>query len=429
MSFGGLRPQGLTPVNFGTLVYDSNQGLCWLADANLAGNPLVRAIVPLSPLNPDGVTTPAINPDGTMDYQTALNWVNALNSFNNGNGWLNHHNWQLPTTQRTDTSCSSVHDGGNFGALCRGSALGDLYNVGLLGFGIQYPGSVVPKFNGVVLPFVDLQPGLYWTGSTQGDAGESTFSFNTGDDGANTTNYNFLHVLPMTQDVLGIVAPGGSSCSVLPYVSGPGAGKAVYDSCTGLSWPIDANLPAHNSFGFSANVSLTSNINGMNLTVPMINKDGAVHFDAISYDPGTGVLVACPTVKTPCPPGTDNWVVFMNNSNYAGSSNWMLPRAPDQQRPGDLNTLFTDLGLHPGDIRLEAFGFVGPFWRLQPGFYWTCERDDLTNSQAPCNPNLSPGQVGDPPFAYSFNFDDGFEGTDHQTKHFYVMVYFPVTTP
>jgi hypothetical protein len=26
---------------------------------------------------------------------------------------------------------------------------------------------------------------------------------------------------------------------------------------------------------------------------------------------------------------------------------------------------------------------------------------------------------------YSFNFDDGFEGTDLPNKRFYVMVYFP----
>ncbi len=117
----------------------------------------------------------------------------------------------------------------------------------------------------------------------------------------------------------------------------------------------------------------------------------------------------------------------MNKYNFAGSSNWMLPSAPqpNKQIPGDLDTLFLDLGLQPGDLRLEWFGFVGPFWRLQPGFYWTCERDDLTNSQAPCDPLLSPTPPGSQPFAFSFNFDDGFEGTDHQDKHFYVMVYFP----
>ncbi len=46
-------------------------------------------------LYPDG-TAPVIDPDGTMDYETALNWVNALNLYNNGMGWLNHITWQLP---------------------------------------------------------------------------------------------------------------------------------------------------------------------------------------------------------------------------------------------------------------------------------------------------------------------------------------------
>src|SRR5262249_21134178 len=131
-----------------------------------------------------------------------------------------------------------------------------------------------------------------------------------------------------------------------------------------------------------------------------------------------------------CTPATSGWIVSMNNANYAGSSHWMLPAAGDKQTPGDLDTLFKDLQLQPGDIRLEWQGFVGPFWHLQPGFYWTCERDDKTGSHAPCNPILMPGQDCStkpdcPPQDYSFNFDDGFEGTDHPSKHFYVMVYFP----
>jgi hypothetical protein len=257
---------GLIPVA-GGLVYDSNQKLCWLADANLAGDPLARArLTPfLASTNPDpdndGPTSPAINPDGTMNYETALNWVDALNRYDGGRGWLNHHNWQLPTTQLTDVdfppapagannSCSSQKQG-NFGALCKGSALGNLYNVGLARV---YPGSVVPTFIDLVWPFVKLQPGLYWTSSPQGASAYSTFSFNTGDPGANTTTFNFLHVLPTTQDVLGSVAVGPPGAIVLPYISGPGAGKAVYDTNTGLSWPTDANLAATNNFGFTATV-------------------------------------------------------------------------------------------------------------------------------------------------------------------------------
>src|ERR1700690_473204 len=66
---GGTTTNGLTPEDFGAIVYDSDQGVCWLADANLAANPLVRAYLGVS----------GINPDGTMDYPTAVKWVGALN--------------------------------------------------------------------------------------------------------------------------------------------------------------------------------------------------------------------------------------------------------------------------------------------------------------------------------------------------------------
>ena len=222
------------------MVYDSNMAVCWLADANLAGNPQVRALVKLSAVNPDG-SAPAINPDGTMDYETALNWVDALNGFNGGKGWLNHNNWQLPATAAADTTCTS-HNGGDFGALCSGSAQGNLYNVGL---GRVFPESVTSFLFNIIWPLFNLQPGLFWT-SDSNSSGEVTFSFNTGQQGSNTTKYNYFHVLPMTQSLLGSI-PSGSG--VVPYRSGPGAGRAVYDTVTGTSWTLDANLAAATNFG------------------------------------------------------------------------------------------------------------------------------------------------------------------------------------
>jgi hypothetical protein len=432
--------QGLIPV-VGGLVFDSNQGLCWLADSNLAGSPEARAAIGpfLSPTNPDpdsdGATLPVIYPDGTMDYETALNWVDGLNKYNGGKGWLNHNNWQLPTTQLTDAnvppgtqnSCSSQKQG-NFGALCKGSALGNLYNVGLARV---YPDSVVPRVIDYVWPFINLQPGLYWTSTSQSDEGYSTFSFNTGDSGANTTDFNFLHVLPMTHDVIGTVAFGQAGAVLLPYISGPGAGKAVYDTTTGLSWPINANLAAYNNFGFTATTVLDTtakdpNVNHTSfpMVVPMIDKDGAMHFSAVCN-------LSAATDADRCPPPASGWIVSMNSHAFAGSSHWTLPNIDD------LHALYANMVsqhlIQNGEPRLETWSFVGPFWRLQPGFYWSCERDNLTSSQAPCNPELMPGQLcptapNCPPQAYSFNFDDGFEGTDHLKKHFYVMVYFPAAT-
>ncbi len=341
---------GLTPVSSGSLIYDSNEGLCWLADANLAGHPEVRAAVTLSPANPDG-TTPFINPDGTMDYETALNWVSALNSFNGGKGWLNHSNWQLPSNPASGTTCTSINVD-NFAAECTGSAMGNLYKVGLAQ---TYPDSVVPYFLNWVWPFFNLQPGLYWTS----DPGPQTFSFNSGLHGSNTTKYNFLHVLPMTTAVLGPLPPGKG---VQPYLSGPGAGRAVYDSNTGISWTLNANLPAFYNFGFRATTTITSDVNPSVLTLPMINKDGAVYFSAI--DPANT---------------KSGWIVSMNNSKYAGTSTWALPSLKN------MNDLYSDMVISAGDTRLAWPFFVGPHWRLQPGFYWGCVRQTKTGPNGPCD--------------------------------------------
>jgi hypothetical protein len=330
-----------------------------------------------------------------MDYETALNWVNALNSYNNGAGWLNHNNWQLPANPESDTTCSSQKFV-NFGALCTGSAMGNLYNLGLAR---AYPDSVVPRFLTFVWPFFNLQPGLYWT-SDSGGGGEVTLSFNTGLRGENTTKYNFFHVLPMTRAVLG---PPPAGTGVLPYVSGPGAGKAVYDTVTGISWTLNANLPALNNFGVTGTITLTSDIDQSVLTVPLIDKDGAVHFSAL--DPANM---------------SSGWIVSMNDSNYAGSNTWALPGI------ADLRQLYDDMSISAGDTRLEWPFSVGPFWRLQPGFYWGCVRADNTGSNGPCDYSQdAPTPPGSVPFEWSFNFDDGFEGTDLSDKQFYVMVYYP----
>jgi len=373
----------LTPVEGGLLVYDATQGLCWLADADLAGDPGVRALVTLSATNADG-STPVINPDGTMDYETALNWVDALNRFEHGNGWLGHHNWQLPSNPSSDPTCSH-----NFGILCTGSALGNLYAVGLAR---TYPNTLVPGFVDFAFPFLNLHPGLYWT-STQGMDGQKTFSFNTGAHGENTIAYNFFHVLPVTTAVLGPV-PTGSG--VLPYLRGPGAGRAVYDTKTHLSWTLDANLPAWSNFGDTTTLTLDAG-QGRMLNVSQVNRDGTVHF--------TGVDTA----------STTGWIVSLNNSGFAGTNTWRLPAMED------LDTLYAHLNLEAGDPRLEWPFPTGPFAHAQPGFYWACVRADNTGANGRCDlSQTAPGGL-----EWSFNFDDGFEGTDLISKQFYVMVYFP----
>ena len=377
---------GLIPADWGLIIYDENQGVCWLANGNLAGDPFVRAAMAVA----------GINPDGTMNYATALLWVDAMNSFDHGHGVLGHNNWQLPTTPLFDsTSCSSSNNG-TFGLLCSGSGLGNLYNVGL---NVRMPNSVAPDFTNAVGHLRNLQPGLYWTADSAAinADGQVTFSFNTGVNGSNTTTYNYLHVLPVTHEMLGTSASGSG---VVPYISGEGAGIAVYDTNTELSWPVDANLPASERFGVKGNTSMGPTVSGDYLTAPLIDADGTMLFSTIESSTG--------------------WLTNMNASTYAGSDKWKLPTL------AEISALYKDLNVAVGDTRLETHTLNGLFYNLQPGFYWSCERDQTGNSQSPCDPNLYPSISPDGTILeYSFNFDNGFEGTDFNTKEFYVMVYYP----
>jgi hypothetical protein len=370
------------PLNVQT-IYDPNQQVYWLADANLAGNATLRAQL--------GVT--GINPNGTMNYQTALKWVNALNAYDRGKGYLGHNNWQLPVTPSTDATCAVAQgsDGNSFGPSCMGSALGSLYSVFL---GHTYPESVVSNFTNTVAPFHNLQPALYWSATDSGVAGQATFSFNIGIAFANTVKYNFMHVLPMRHGVIEATMPTGSG-TLVPYSSGSAAGKAIYDKHTQITWILDANLAASSRFGISGTTTIQS-ANGV-LTVPLINNNGAMLFA---------------TTKT--------WLRAMNNSSYAGASDWDMPTL------SDLQTLHGNLRLQAGDPRMTKQGSVGPFTNLQPFFYWACMRDQDGSNQSPCNGK----PAGDGPkkganMEWAFNFSSGFQGTDQSNKWFYVIVYYP----
>jgi hypothetical protein len=75
-----LSPDGVT-------VYDSVNNISWLADANLPatnrfGLPVCTA----------SGTQPCVNASGSMNYQAAAAWVQAMNAAN----YLGHTNWATP---------------------------------------------------------------------------------------------------------------------------------------------------------------------------------------------------------------------------------------------------------------------------------------------------------------------------------------------
>jgi hypothetical protein len=136
---------GAVSAGQATIVYDPNQGVCWLANANLAADPNMQTSLGVS----------GINPNGSMDYAAAEKWVAALNAYNNGSGYLGHNNWQLPVAPLVDRTCGDIGtNGGSFGPGCSGSAFGNLYSVGLKQ---AFPASVASTFAATVGPMRNLK--------------------------------------------------------------------------------------------------------------------------------------------------------------------------------------------------------------------------------------------------------------------------------
>ena len=377
---------GSTPVPQAPIVYDPNQSVCWLANADLAGDPAMRTAL--------GVT--GIFSNGSMDHPTAQKWVAALNAYNNGAGYLGHNDWQLPAAPLVDATCANTGpDGASFGPLCTVSALSHLYSAGLK---LTFPASAVPGFGATVSPLHNLKSSYYWALQNDGgpsgsdNGGQEVLSFSAGIQGGVTTQDNYFYTLPMIPGALGIppsCSSGGPT--VVPYTAGPAAGSAVYDCNTKYTWAADGNMAASNVYGISGNVSIPAT-QSRTITAPKI-INGAMLFDTATQ-----------------------WMQALNSAKYLGSSSWQIPASA-----AVLKDLFTDLGLSPGDSRFMANGATGPFQNLQPFYYWGCQRDQAGTSQSPCT-GYAPSDL-----QWSFNFDSGFQPTSALVQHFFVMVYYPVT--
>lgn len=142
------------------LVYDEKLDVTWLQDANLAASKSF------------GVS--GIEEDGSMTWQTAREWIAALNAAN----YLGFDNWRLPTLEQPDPTCKrqQEHDGypdQGLGHECTGSEMGHLHNVH--GVTAESPGH-----------FVNLQPASYWYGAEFAPNPEDAwyFVFATGYQGA-----------------------------------------------------------------------------------------------------------------------------------------------------------------------------------------------------------------------------------------------------
>jgi hypothetical protein len=367
----------------GTAVYDTVNGISWLADANLAASN--RFGLPVC--NASGSQT-CVNASGSMSYQAAKAWVAGMNAAN----YLGHANWQLPTTPIVDGGCGFIGPQNNsFGFECSAGALGSLYYNAL---GLKAPNTAVPIPNNAAGPFSNFQPYLYWSQTSVNGTGYGTFSFNTGFHGSNTVP-NYLYVLPMIQGkISGTPTATGNRLQVNP------GGQSVYDPVINVTWLADANVAAKNTFGLLPCIDQGS-------PKICVNQDGAMNWNS-----------------------AHQFISNMNTYNgtgYLGQSNWQLPPMDPNcgvtyvcASNGDpFGALFYDqLALSPGAPVVATPNFaVGPFKHVQPYLYWSCQGATIQDACQADGPATG--------FEWSFSFGNGFLGTDVLKNEFYVMAYFP----
>ena len=368
----------LIPSADGMTVYDTVAHVTWLAKANFAAEQWF------------GIQ--GINLNGSMSYTTAVAWVSAMNAYDSGAGYLGHHDWTLPTTPLIDSTCALTGPNGNFGFGCTNSALGSLY----LELGFQFPDTTVPIPANTVGPFINFQPYLYWSDTSNGRGTNSngyfTFSFNSGWQGGNL-DAHYMYALPM---IMGQVAATYHAAGV-GTLQVSDDGKLVYDPDAIVTWLANANLAASKSFG----AQCTKNDGTL-----CINPDGSMSHDT-----------------------AESWVSGMNAAAWLGQTTWQLPPTRDADADCDpdygcdaspMGKLFYDqLGLTAGEsVTATPNIVVGPFTDIQPYLYWTCE--GAPGTRAPC---LAAGPANN--FQYSFSMGNGFEGTDILANDLYVMVYYP----
>jgi hypothetical protein len=367
-----LSPDGAT-------VYDTVNGVNWLANADLAATNRFGL-----PVCPAPGAQPCVGPNGSMNYTSAVAWIQAVNTAN----FLGHNNWQLPTIPPNDANCGKTGPNGqNFGFGCTAGALDSVYNA----LGFQSPNTAVPIPANSAGPFSDIQPYLYWSASTGTSAsiGNATFSFATGWQGANTLP-NFLYLLPtIPGKIPGTPAAAGTGLQVNP------GGQTVYDPMTDITWVANANLAAANAFGLPLCTTPTS-------PALCVAQDGAMTWASATQ-----------------------FLANMNSAAYLGQTNWQAPTI-DSSCPGyncagtsnPMGNLFYDQLRFSSGMSAVSVPDVaeGPFHNLQPYLYWSCLAATVQDACESAGPADN--------FEESYSFGSGFQGTDLLANDLFVTAYY-----
>ena len=405
----------------GETVIDSVNNVVWLADANLASKILPDKMPPDNnfrfglPLCPDPTIVPTVacvNKSGSMNYTSAVAWVQGMNDAN----YLGHSDWQLPTAPLTDHRCSGTGPGPyneGFAFHCKFGALGYLYYTAL---GFHAPDTAVPIPPNQVGPFINFQPNVYWSDSPGGNSNSlsctiANFSFASGAQGGGCGG-DFGDVLPM---IVGDPFQMARIPGAFPLYVNPG-GTSVYDPETDSTWLADANLAKTETFGLPRCKHAPDK-------TPCVAYDGSMNLEsAIAWiaamnnyvDPATGIVVGYlnqknwgfPPLKADCPT-----YGCVGENNPMGNLYTVQLKTPE----GEPVVPVPDIA-------------VGPFHHLQPLPYWSCLADTI---QEPCqsadidSPTNEPSENSE----WGFSFGDGYLGTERLPADHFVTAYFVLATP
>ena len=239
----------------GRLVVDSRLNISWLANADLAATKHFGL-----PMGSNSSSTAInINPDGSMNYPTAVAWINAMNAAD----YLSHDNWRLPNT-------SDDPDSLHAGYYHNQSEMGELYYDE---FGAQAGGTVLSAPNAATKLFQNFQPELYWSETSNASAsdnnGHKTFSFGNGYQGGNY-DADQWYVIPVFDDKPVIVTnnldngPGSLRAAVAAAKPGETiefasslVGETInLDSVMDISEPVDIAGPIAGKLAISGGNSV-----------------------------------------------------------------------------------------------------------------------------------------------------------------------------
>jgi hypothetical protein len=179
----GAAEASLVASDDGETVYDTANDVTWLANANLAQSKTF------------GVR--GINPDGSMGWKVAQDWVAAMNAAN----YLGSNRWSLPATLLPDDTCSQLPKAAAFGYDCVGSQMGRLYYNELQGV----KGSTIElQHDASYGLFRNFQPYLYWSSTLWTRVPNSAFSFSFGNGFQGTNVFvNAMYALPIAPGKVG----------------------------------------------------------------------------------------------------------------------------------------------------------------------------------------------------------------------------------